>query len=262
MIFHFLRCIKTWSSLFPHCWYHSLNRSPYSLSFSRQSQQAEEQNYASANRREFFSPGRQTEVDPGAAALMSTLGLTSEERVEEVEEGEEGEEGEHCTTAQIPGFFKKKKKKKKASNEISGWRMTSGLSSKVWLLQNGSQKEKCSDPEATFTLKLCREQRAETLQQNQRLQMTSSVINCPTQQLFLRFLTRGETDYETKLPLRNEIFLHGTLFEFPTDELFIWSFSQDSGRRFGATQTTFPSARTQKNRRKRAACSCAVKHIL
>ena len=52
-------------------------------------------------------------MDPGAAALMSTLGLTSEERVEEEEEEEEEEgeeeEGEHCTTAQIPGFFKKKK---------------------------------------------------------------------------------------------------------------------------------------------------------
>lgn len=55
----------------------------------------------------FYSPGQKTEVDLGAAALMSTLGLTSEERVEEVEEEEEGE---HCTTAQIPGFFKKKKK--------------------------------------------------------------------------------------------------------------------------------------------------------
>ena len=37
--------------------------------------------------------------------------------------------------------------------------MTSGLSSKVWLLQNRSQQQSCSDPEATFTLKLPREQR-------------------------------------------------------------------------------------------------------
>lgn len=69
--------------------------------------------------------------------------------------------------------------------------MTSGLSSKVWLLQNRSQKESCSDPEATCTLKLCRDQRAETLQENQRLQMTSSVINCPTQATFLKVSHQG-----------------------------------------------------------------------
>lgn len=141
--------------------------------------------------------------------------------------------------------------------------MTSGLSSKVWLLQNRSQKESCSDPEATCTLKLCRDQRAETLQENQRIQMTSSVINCPTQPLFLRFLTRGETDNGTKLPLRNADFLHGTLFEFPTDELFIWSFSQDSGRRFGATQTTFPfSQNPEEPKKKGRVLVCSKTHFV
>lgn len=141
--------------------------------------------------------------------------------------------------------------------------MTSGLSSKVWLLQNRSQKESCSDPEATCTLKLCRDQRAETLQENQRLQMTSSVINCPTQPLFLRFLTRGETDNGTKLPLRNADFFNMALC------LSFQQMSSSSGasRRTRAVDSArlrprSPSARTQKNRRKRAACSCAVKHIL
>lgn len=81
--------------------------------------------------------------------------------------------------------------------------------------------------------------------------------------LFLRFLTRGETDNGTKLPLRNADFLHGTLFEFPTDELFIWSFSQDSGRRFGATQTTFPfSQNPEEPKKKGRMLVCSKTHFV
>lgn len=81
--------------------------------------------------------------------------------------------------------------------------------------------------------------------------------------LFLRFLTRGETDNGTKLPLRNADFFYMALC------LSFQQMSSSSGasRRTRAVDSArlrprSPSARTQKNRRKRAACSCAVKHIL